>query len=560
MSKKIISAILCLLLISFAVYADGVSVSVVYDTETDSVSVSGNADSDVTVTVLKNGTEPSDISAENPPVFFRFAESANGTYSLSFKMKSDAEGGKYDIFVSSKSGKAKGSFIRINKNIDPALLKALSAAASQAEFSDLLEKNSGDFGIDTDDENYDKYKDLAYKIMFCSGRTYKTASEVYYDYLTAYALSGVVLSENTDAALQSGADHLGFDYNADYKNDTRLSDAAKEKLLNLLKNEDWENVYSGCKTELREIFKERFSEYKVVSSALCAQTGGELKKIITEDYSDNFSDLLSNEQYKSLKSPEEVFSLMIKKSFTDMKTLRTAFSDAATKRYKEENKKTGSSGSSSSGGSSTGGGFAGSGVEIPAKDNTVDITERKTPFTDIKDYSWAKDSIESLYEKEIISGYDDDTFRPGEYITRAEFSKLIAEAFLKNAKGDSKADVSFSDVLKTDWFASFVEKNVKCGTILGYDGKFNPLDFITREDASVILYRIIKTDGDFAASQFDDENLISEYAEDAVSFLSSANIVRGRENNMFAPKDSITRAEAAVLISAALDYIDSLQN
>ena len=131
---------------------------------------------------------------------------------------------------------------------------------------------------------------------------------------------------------------------------------------------------------------------------------------------------------------------------------------------------------------------------------------------------------------------------------------------MKNAKGDSKADVSFSDVLKTDWFASFVEKNVKCGTILGYDGKFNPLDFITREDASVILYRIIKTDGDFAALQFDDENLISEYAEDAVSFLSSANIVRGRENNMFAPKDSITRAEAAVLISAALDYIDSLQN
>ena len=335
MSKKIISAILCLLLISFAVYADGVSVSVVYDTETDSVYVSGNADSDVTVTVLKNGTEPSDISAENPPVFFRFAESANGTYSLSFKIESDAESGKYDIFVSSKSGKAKGSFIRINKNIDPSLLEALSAAASQAEFSDLLEKNSGDFGIDTDDENYDKYKDLAYKIMFCSGRTYKTASEVYYDYLTAYALSGVVLSENTDAALQSGADHLGFDYNADYKNDTRLSDAAKEKLLNLLKNEDWENVYSGCKTELREIFKERFSEYKVVSSALCAQTGGELKKIITEDYNDNFSDLLSNEQYKSLKSPEEVFSLMIKKSFTDIKTLRTAFSDAATKRYKE---------------------------------------------------------------------------------------------------------------------------------------------------------------------------------------------------------------------------------
>ncbi len=51
MSKKIISAILCLLLISFAVYADGVSVSVVYDTETDSVYVSGNADSDVNVTL-----------------------------------------------------------------------------------------------------------------------------------------------------------------------------------------------------------------------------------------------------------------------------------------------------------------------------------------------------------------------------------------------------------------------------------------------------------------------------------------------------------------------------
>ena len=127
---------------------------------------------------------------------------------------------------------------------------------------------------------------------------------------------------------------------------------------------------------------------------------------------------------------------------------------------------------------------------------------------------------------------------------------------MKNAKGDSKANVSFSDVLKTDWFASFVEKNVKCGTILGYDGKFNPLDFITREDASVILYRIIKTDGDFAASQFDDENLISEYAEDAVSFLSANKILRGRENNLFAPKANITRAETAVLIRAAIDFTE----
>lgn len=557
MTKKIISALLSLLLISFSVYADGVSVSVIYDTETDSVSVSGDSNSDVSVTVLKNGIEPGDIGIENPPIYFRIAESENGRYSLNFGIDANADSGKYDIYVSSKDGKATASFIRINKNVDASVIDALNKASTLEEFSNILETNSSDFGIDTDREDYEKLKTASYKMMFSAKRKYKTSSEVYYDALTAFALSEVISSDDTVFALQNGADNLGINYLNDFKNDTRLSDAAKKKLTELLKNEDWENVFSGSESELKKLFCEKFAELKALSSAVCAQTGGELKKAVTEDFNDVFKELLLNEKYKEIKSKEEVFSLTIKKGFKDMKTFKTAFDYATETRYKEENKKSTGSGSGSSG---SGGGLSSGSIEVPAVKDNVNTNPRTTPFTDTGNVLWAQKAIEKLYLKGILKGYEDDTFRPDGNITRAEFSKLITEGFLGDKKAPSGTETVFSDVLSSDWFSPFVKKAAAHGIIMGYDGLFNPQGNITREDACVMLYRAITHTEAAGTLVYTDKDIVSEYAAEAVLFLSSANIVRGRENNMFAPKDSITRAEAAVLISAALDYIDSLQN
>ena len=55
---------------------------------------------------------------------------------------------------------------------------------------------------------------------------------------------------------------------------------------------------------------------------------------------------------------------------------------------------------------------------------------------------------------------------------------------------------------------------------------------------------------------FEDERDIAGYAADAVAALQQYGIINGRDNNMFAPKDSVTRAEAAMVINAVLDYFE----
>ncbi len=45
-------------------------------------------------------------------------------------------------------------------------------------------------------------------------------------------------------------------------------------------------------------------------------------------------------------------------------------------------------------------------------------------FTDTDD-SWAKKEIEAFTSYDILNGYDDETFRPNEYIKRAEIASII---------------------------------------------------------------------------------------------------------------------------------------
>ena len=57
----------------------------------------------------------------------------------------------------------------------------------------------------------------------------------------------------------------------------------------------------------------------------------------------------------------------------------------------------------------------------------------KVSFKDISTKDWAYKDIQALVVNKITNGYDDNTFRPGKPITRAEFSTFMARV-LKNEK------------------------------------------------------------------------------------------------------------------------------
>ena len=200
-------------------------------------------------------------------------------------------------------------------------------------------------------------------------------------------------------------------------------------------------------------------------------------------------------------------------------------------------------GSSSGGGGSSVGGVSGGGYQVgtavPAPAPAIDT------FADTKTH-WAKNDINTMYTLGIISGTGNGMFEPDRSVTRAEFVKMLTGA-LRIELADAKCE--FADVADGAWYSSYIATAVNMGIVNGIsDTEFAPLAPITREDASAMVYRAVKSKVAQAGSgDYADKAQIADYALEGVSALSGAGIVKGSDG-YFRPKANITRAEAAVLL------------
>jgi hypothetical protein len=172
-------------------------------------------------------------------------------------------------------------------------------------------------------------------------------------------------------------------------------------------------------------------------------------------------------------------------------------------------------------------------------------------FDDLKNYSWAEKAVSSLAARNIISGVDQNSFRPQEYIKRGEFVK-----WLVNALGlDAQYSSNFEDVKKDSSYWREVAIAKALGIAKGYANKFKPEDYITRQDMMVLVERalevanksIVKTKSSLA-TKFSDSSDISLYAQDSISILVANDLIKGNSKNQMLPRKFATRAEAAQLL------------
>lgn len=207
-----------------------------------------------------------------------------------------------------------------------------------------------------------------------------------------------------------------------------------------------------------------------------------------------------------------------------------------------------------SGSSPAGGIFGGSGSSAQKENNKTEEKPQSgtTIFSDVSSEHWAYTDISYLVEKKILSGIGDGSFAPEKSITRAQYVKILAEAFPITETADS---VDFSDVDKSAWYYSYIKDASAAGIITGDGNNFRPNDSITRQDAAVMLYRVLKNlnvpmeETDNTASDSAD---ISTYALKAVNSLYNAGIISGMEDGSFRPKTNITRAQAAAIVARVL--------
>jgi chitinase len=163
---------------------------------------------------------------------------------------------------------------------------------------------------------------------------------------------------------------------------------------------------------------------------------------------------------------------------------------------------------------------------------------------------WAEAVIQKWLDMEYITGYPDGTFRPEEFITRAEFVKIVNNTF----GFKETAEITFTDVEEEKWYYEEIQKAYKEGDIVGVsETEFAPEDYITREQAAIIMTRLLELEGnEKGADVFSDSNKISSWAKEYVGAAAEHNLIKGYEDNTFRPQNNIKRAEALVLLDRIL--------
>lgn len=185
---------------------------------------------------------------------------------------------------------------------------------------------------------------------------------------------------------------------------------------------------------------------------------------------------------------------------------------------------------------------------------TVATTEIKnmTTFTDISGH-WAKEAIEKAAKLGFVNGYEDGSFRPQGLVTRSEFAVILARA-LHLPVNDKQLTFSDLDSIP-QWASTSISATVKAGIVTGYeDNTFRSDQRITRAEITTMIVRALGLSLDTTRnSTFADADDIPAWAKTYITAASEAKLVQGRDGNLFAPNDQATRAEAVTLILSMLN-------
>lgn len=155
---------------------------------------------------------------------------------------------------------------------------------------------------------------------------------------------------------------------------------------------------------------------------------------------------------------------------------------------------------------------------------------------------WAETQIKEWANIGYINGYPDGTFLPDNSITRAEFLTLVNKIF----KFENKTNINFIDVRPDYWAYSEIQKGISAGYVSGdKNGTFRPDDFITRQEAAVIINKLLdNTEITENKPNFKDAYDIDEWAKNSVDIVYEHGILSGFPNGTYRPKKYMTRAEA----------------
>lgn len=175
------------------------------------------------------------------------------------------------------------------------------------------------------------------------------------------------------------------------------------------------------------------------------------------------------------------------------------------------------------------------------------------PYLDAIDH-WAKDSILFLndFTPRIIGGYGNGLFGPNDFVTRAQVAAMLNRALSLSYNVEKP---QFSDVQAGYWAYADIVAAKGAGIVAGYpDGTFRPEQYVTRAEMAAILDRAFNLPYPAAGLTFKDLGQTGfAWADASIITLAGNGIAGGYQGGLFRPERSVTRAEFAVFLSRILN-------
>ncbi len=194
-------------------------------------------------------------------------------------------------------------------------------------------------------------------------------------------------------------------------------------------------------------------------------------------------------------------------------------------------------------------------------------------FPDMEDTSWdwARSYVDEMVEYGIIRGYSDNTFRPGNNITKGEamvlFSRVVGYTAEGNEKYVEKAKEAYADVISglstpyTGEISYLIYKGILSEkTFLTYAADGVVETPMKRYEAAEFLAKIAtsnaKLTGTVSQLNFTDNDEINSTMAPYIKYVSENGIMLGMGDGSFEPMSPVTRAQMTVMLSRIIPTID----
>lgn len=174
-------------------------------------------------------------------------------------------------------------------------------------------------------------------------------------------------------------------------------------------------------------------------------------------------------------------------------------------------------------------------------------------FIDVDTNSWYHLDVDYAVENGFMNGITNEIFEPHSPTTRA---MIVTILYRLEGKPNVKYTDIFDDVEREAWYTDAIIWANENGIVLGYgDGNFGPSDMVTREQMVTILYRYakyknykIEKENDEIFLNFNDAEVVSDWAKESMKWACGVEIIKGMENNLIMPRNSTERCQIAAIL------------